>query len=415
MIKNLRIRDESTDSFSKENISTMKKILMLGGAYSQIPAIKAAKDAGYYVITCDYLPDNPGHKFSDAYYNVSTTDLEGVLAIAKKEQVDGVIAYASDPSAQAAAYAADELGLPGAGFEATKMLSEKDLFRAFLRDSGFNTPWFRHLTSLEDGVALAGLIEYPCVVKPVDSSGSKGVTVVNDRDEYLNAINGAFGYTRCGRVIVEEYIDSPYDQLHGDGIVVDGELAFLELGDQRFFGAAPVGTSFPSAVPKEYMENALREVAGAVRKSGMRSGGINVEARVKEDGTVFIIEIGPRSGGNYVPQTMQLATGVDEVDNLIRIAMGRETDTERRQDIRCCMQYVIGSERGGTFTGMELDEFIRPKIRELYLHKKPGDQIVRYGNSGAVVGVALVEFDSMEEMERIIPEMKTHIVVGLRD
>ena len=62
----------------------MKKILMLGGAMQQIPAIAAAKKMGLYVITCDYLPENPGHQYSDAYYNVSTTDKEAVLEKAAK-------------------------------------------------------------------------------------------------------------------------------------------------------------------------------------------------------------------------------------------------------------------------------------------------------------------------------------------
>ena len=84
----------------------MKKLLFLGGTMQQIPAIKRAKDQGIYVITCDYLEENPGHKFADEYYNVSTTDLDGVLKIAKKCEIDGIIAYASDPSAPTAAYVA---------------------------------------------------------------------------------------------------------------------------------------------------------------------------------------------------------------------------------------------------------------------------------------------------------------------
>ena len=76
----------------------MKKILMLGGARSQIPAIQKAKELGLYVITCDYLPDNPGHQFSDEYQNISTVEKEQVLEYARFKQIDGILAYASDPS-----------------------------------------------------------------------------------------------------------------------------------------------------------------------------------------------------------------------------------------------------------------------------------------------------------------------------
>lgn len=76
-----------------------KKILFLGGSLFQIPPIKYAKEQGHYVITCDYLPDNPGHKFAHEFHNVSTTDKDAILKLAKELKVDGIVAYASDPAA----------------------------------------------------------------------------------------------------------------------------------------------------------------------------------------------------------------------------------------------------------------------------------------------------------------------------
>src|SRR5690606_37329036 len=106
--------------------SSVKKILMLGGSYAQIPAIKTAKTLGFYVITCDYLPDNPGHVYADEYHNVSTTDKESVLELADRLGVDYVMSYASDPGAPVAAYVADRLGLPGSSYQSVRILSEKD-------------------------------------------------------------------------------------------------------------------------------------------------------------------------------------------------------------------------------------------------------------------------------------------------
>ena len=115
---------------------SVKKILMLGGAMQQIPAIKEAKEKGLYVITCDYLPDNPGHKYADEYYNVSTTDKDAVLELAKACNIDGIVAYASDPAAPTAAYVAEKLGLPGNPCESVEILTQKDLFRDFLQKNG---------------------------------------------------------------------------------------------------------------------------------------------------------------------------------------------------------------------------------------------------------------------------------------
>ncbi len=111
----------------------MKKLLMLGGSYIQIPIIKAAREMGHYVITCDYLEDNPGHQFANEYYNISTTDKEQVLALAKSLNIDGIICYASDPAAPTAAYVGEKLGLPSHPYNSVEILSNKDQFREFLK------------------------------------------------------------------------------------------------------------------------------------------------------------------------------------------------------------------------------------------------------------------------------------------
>ena len=118
----------------------MKKILLLGGSAQQIVAIETAKKLGYYTILCDFLEDNPGQYVADTFYLISTTDKEAVLEIAKNENIDGILAYASDPAAPTAAYVAEKLGLPGSPFESVEILCNKDKFRKFLKENNFCTP-----------------------------------------------------------------------------------------------------------------------------------------------------------------------------------------------------------------------------------------------------------------------------------
>ena len=103
----------------------MKKILLLGGSEQQIIAITKAKELGYYTILCDFLPDNPGQHYADKFYLASTTDKELILNIAKKENIDGILAYASDPAAPTAAYVAMKLNLPGNPYESVEILCNK--------------------------------------------------------------------------------------------------------------------------------------------------------------------------------------------------------------------------------------------------------------------------------------------------
>ena len=158
----------------------MKKILLLGGSQQQIPAIDYAKKQEYYTILCDFLPDNPGQYHADKFYCISTTDKEAVLEVAEKEKVDGVIAYASDPAAPTAAYVSEKLGLPGNKYSIVKIMSEKDLFRNFLLKNGFNTPKFKIYSDLNSLLSDFDNFDRPMIIKPVDSSGSKGIARIQN-------------------------------------------------------------------------------------------------------------------------------------------------------------------------------------------------------------------------------------------
>ena len=90
--------------------------MLLGGSRYLLPVIETAHKLGVHVITCDYLPDNIAHKFSDKYINVSVIDKEAVLEVAKKEGIDGIMSFACDPGVVTAAYVAEKLGVPFSGF-----------------------------------------------------------------------------------------------------------------------------------------------------------------------------------------------------------------------------------------------------------------------------------------------------------
>ena len=108
--------------------NNQKKILMLGGLRYLIPVIQAAHELGYYVITCDYLPHNVAHKYADEYHNISITDKNAVLELAKELKINGIMSFAVDPGVLTAAYVCDKLGLPGNPYTSVQILQNKALF-----------------------------------------------------------------------------------------------------------------------------------------------------------------------------------------------------------------------------------------------------------------------------------------------
>ena len=391
----------------------MKKVLMLGGAMQQIPIIKMAKDMGLYVITCDYLPDNPGHQFADEYYNVSTTDLEGVLELAQKVQPDGVIAYASDPAAPTAAYVSEKLGLPGNPYESVKLCTEKDLFRNFLKKHGFNCPKAQGYRKYEEAYADIDKFSFPVMVKPVDSSGSKGVVKIFNKEELRNAVEEALSYSRGKRFIVEEFIVKKGYQVSGDGFSYNGKLVFTSYGNELYSGAGgtreyvALGEFWPSLLTAEQKKKVDDELQRLITALGMRTCAYNIEVILDENDTPYVLELGPRNGGSYIPQLIQYATGVDLVKYTILGALGEDcSDLQMAETKGIWSNYMIMSHIGGRFKRIKFEEhFEKKNLLDVYCTATPGDEVRPYKNTTDSMGTILFRADSIEEMEKITSDI----------
>jgi biotin carboxylase len=261
---------------------TTKKILFLGGSKFQIPPLKYAKSQGYTVLTCDYSPENPGHAYADEYFNISTTDYEAVLNLAQKEKIDGIVAYASDPAAPTQAYVGNKLGLPSNPYDSVNLLARKDLFRDFLEQHNFLTPKSRSFYSCDaELVEYAESVGFPVIVKPVDSSGSKGVRKIYHSAQLADAFDYALQFSREKKVAVEEFFVRDGYQVAGDGFIVDGKLVFRCWANEHFDVACnpfvPIGESFPSVMPNQTLNQAQNETQRLLDLLGMQMGALNFD------------------------------------------------------------------------------------------------------------------------------------------
>ena len=392
------------------------KILFLGGAYSQIPIIQEAKNRGYYIITCDYLPNNPGHKFADEYHDVSTTDIKGVLLLAQKVNADLIIGYASDPAAPVVAYVSEKLGLPGNSYESVRILSEKDLFRQFMHQHGFNVPQVITLTDNENSKDILNFLTFPYIIKPTDSSGSKGVSKVENVEQIEHAVNYAFGFSRNRRIIAEEFIDNVNGDIHGDGFVIDGELVFSCLGDHIYNKATnpfnPIGTTWPSSKPPEIIKKIESDVARLVKSSGFKNGPINIEARINSEGKHFIMEIGPRSGGHFVPQAIYYATKFDMVKAYLDVLSKKLIILPQKQ-IQFSAYYAIHSDFEGILKSIKMKQEIQPFIKEFHQYIQLGEKVKPFQGANAAIGVILMVFDNRIKMETILSKIKSFVKITL--
>ncbi len=396
----------------------MKRVLLLGGAYFQIPAIKKVKEMGHYAITCDYLPNNPGHKFADEYHNVSTTDKDAVLELARKLKVDGIVAFANDYAAVTQAYVSEKLGLNSNPYESVEILSNKDKFRKFLSENGFNTPKAMGFDSIEEAKEHLCEFRFPVLIKPADTGGSKGVTILNDPDNLSVQAEHALRYSLKKRFVIEEYIESDGLQVEGDVFSVNGKLAFGCFMDEYFYTHAHhdfdiLSDSFPSVKPESVYEKIYAIAQKIFDLLKLRSGAYNVEARIDKSGNIWLVEFAARNCGNLLHKVIEYSTGVDETKFIVKAALGEDcSDIKNAAPQGFWSNYVIRSFVGGKFKGFALDNtFEKENLVEFDKSCKPGDEIEPFDESRSSIGTMILKYGSMDEMHYKIEHMDEFLKV----
>lgn len=395
-----------------------KKLMMLGGSLQQVCAIDAARKMGHYVILVDYLSDNPGRLHADEWYDESTTDLAGVLALAERLEIDGIVAYASDPAAPTAAYVAEHLGLPGNPYDSVKLLTEKDLFRQFLTENGFNSPKAIGFKTYKELAAKVGELKLPIMVKPVDSSGSKGVVKVEKLDGLQSAVEEALSYSRSGRGIAEEFIVKKGYQVSGDGFSVDGKLVFTSYGNELYSGRGTrdyvaLGEFWPTLLSDEQKAKVDAELQRLISALGMRTTSYNIEVILDKEDNVYVLELGPRSGGSYIPQLIRYATGVDLIPYVIKGALGEDCSDLSMADSRdFYSNYMILSTESGTFDCLWFDaDFERNNLLEVHCTANRNEEVCAYRNTTHSLGTILFKAGSLDEMMNLTANMHEYMRV----
>lgn len=387
-------------------MNRQKKIMLLGGIHYLLPVIKAAHEQGYYVITADYLPDNIAHKYSDEYVNVSITDKEAVLKAAQEHQIDGIISFGVDPGVVAAAYVQEKMGLPSMGpYESVVILQNKNLFRAFLQEHGFNCPKSKGYNTIDEALSDTDWLTWPMIVKPTDSAGSKGVTRVDGISEYEAAVKYAFEKSIKGHIIVEQYLDKVGCSSDTDSLLLDGKFVFMSFNAQRFDADAanpyaPSAYTWPSTFPEHeaYLTSELQRLMDLLH---MQTSVFNIETRIASDGKPYIMECTPR-GGNSLAELIRCATGVDMISAQVRAAVGEDFQIEPKNFDGFWANIILHAPRKGIFNSIEIADSMRFFVHEIKLWKKEGDAVERFNAANDSIGLLFAHFDSRESMEYAI-------------
>ena len=393
-----------------------KKLMLLGGLRYLLPVIEAAHKLGIYVITCDYIPENIAHKYSDEYHNVSIVDKEAVLALAKKLQIDGIMSFAVDPGVLTASYVQTQMGLPAFGpYESVEILQNKDKFRAFLAEHNFVVPKAKGYATKEDALVDASSWEFPVIVKPTDSAGSKGVSRVDNAEQMIEAIDYAFDHSISGHIIIEDFIEKQGCSSDSDCFSVDGKLKFVSFSAQRFDANAaneytPAAYSWPSTMTAKQEAELTSELQRLLDLLHMHSSVYNVETRVGTDGKCYIMEVSPRGGGNRLSEMLKMATGVDLITAAVCAAVGMLVNVEQKPYKGNWAEVILHAKNDGTFISLDVNrDFYNNNVIQTDLWVKRGDKVSAFRAANDSIGTLVVKFNTLEDLLDLMNQQDAYI------
>lgn len=331
----------------------MNRVLVLGAGAYQRDLIVKLKKRGFYVICTDNIPNNIGHIYSDKSYQISTTNRNALLDLAKSENVDAVMTHASDVAMPSIGYINDQLGLKGVSLWQAETLTNKSNFRAFQKKEGMASPKYFHVDGGTDYIKLYHALDFgnSYIIKPVDRSGSLGVHAFKagkiSAQLFSSLIKRALEVSHTGAAIVEDLIGGHH--FSAEGWYINGNLkVFIThqlLTSYPYY--IPTGHITPNTTLSFFQKKIEDEIRFVLERLGATNTVFDVDGVVNEQEQVILIEMSLRTGGNFLPKVIELSTGIDLISLSIDLALNKTTIPKYRNGVRFAGAKLITAKRPG--------------------------------------------------------------------
>ncbi|WP_373221992.1 ATP-grasp domain-containing protein [Mediterraneibacter gnavus] len=373
-----------------------KKIMILGASILQLPAIEKAKEMGLDVIVVDMNPEAIGFKVPGIKKEIiSTIDIPAIIEAAKRHQIDGIMTLATDMPMRSVAAVAREMNLVGIDEDTALKATNKAEMRKALQLGGVPIPKFFKVSNENEYKEAVKQFTVPFIVKPADSSGSRGIFEVVDitnQELVKKAYEYCKPYSKVGDVVVEEYMLGP--EVSVETLAVDGVCHVIQITDKLTTGAphyVEMGHSQPTRHNKEIADK-ISEVAKAANKAiGIKNGPSHTEIIITSEGPK-IVELGARLGGdNITTHLVPLSTGVNMVECCIEIALGEKPDIEKKWNHGSAIRY-FQQHAGivGSIKGLEDAKKIEG-IKQISIVHGVGEEVTEITSSGSRMGFVIAQ------------------------
>ncbi|VEP11250.1 Lactate dehydrogenase [Hyella patelloides LEGE 07179] len=339
-----------------------QKLLILGARQMQLPAFQAARELGLFVIAIDPSPHAVGLTLADCSYNYDLADEAAILTVAKQHSIDGILTLAADYPVPMVAKVSQQLNIPGLSKTAAMVSTNKAQMRKVLQTKGITIPQWRETRTLNQALEAVRNFQGGVIVKPADSSGGRGVTLIESdtTDETISkAFYKALNFSQQGKVMVEEFIAGK--EISVEAITIKGKTEIVRITDKLTTEApffVEIGHSQPSQLSAKEKEQvtqltlagiAALEIDNTASHTEIRFSGDLAKRASKADRLApqrsrdrpYIIEIGARLGGGYITSHLvPLSCGVDLVKATLQLAIGETPNLQPTKDCGSAIRFL---------------------------------------------------------------------------
>lgn len=392
----------------------MKKLIILGAGIYQAPLIRQAKELGLFVIVVSSPGDYPGFALADRVYETDTRDQEGVLEIAQSEKIDGICTSGTDVAVRTIGYVCQKMGLHGLSYEAACQVTDKALMKDAFYQKKVSTPRHIRASSMEKAQQAAKRLGYPLLVKAVDSSGSRGIVIVERESRLKEAFSRALQASRKDYVLVEEYIQA--EEIGVDGFVKNGSLVFMAPHEKYLFRGeqvtVPAGHSFPYDTTKKQMREIQKQMQLAIEAVGLDECPVNADVLV-DGNKVWILEIGGRTGATCIPELISLHYGFPFYQRIIQNALGESVQFPRLVHVPCQGRLLM-SPIDGVITSIDEEKLdtLRQKGVQIVIDYPAGHKVQAMKNGTDRVGHVVAKAASEAEFTAVYDQVQSAVQIG---
>lgn len=400
----------------------MKKLVIMGGGLNQTPLIKAANEH-YYTVVCDANPNAIGRTMASEFRCVNIADPQKVEEVCREIGAAGVICNTESLMVRSAKVQTD-MGYVGNTPEAVNNLSNKYMFRKTQEKAGVYYPKVNLFTSLEDARNFLAAIERPMIIKPAESSGSRGVKILRGPEDLTRELYDMnVSCSRNDTLIIEEYVDYVgRPTLEAEVFLIDGRIEHLciyrTLRDKKL-NLVPQCYCSDLKITEEELANARETLDKVFKAAGIMWGQYNAELTITNSDEIFIFEINARQGGMMLPNFVRIFTGIDLNKMLVTTAAGddfyvKEVRENPKEWSKTAIHFRMMTEEDGLYDGYTVKgDAARYQVDE-FLYFEKGEPLVKTEDGYASVGTVDFVFDTIEQSDRYEESLFNDIAINVR-